>query len=161
MHTHTCTHHDDVELNVLGCRVDILGTNCDQCMCMVQCCFMATETIRLIRTESPGWPPQHSHSSWTLRPHYYYYYYYTKLLTFYQPKLSGKIQKGWWPGRHWHPPLRYLPAAWPSIWCVKLWLRLKHCWQRLVDCVAGLCLRVRAVVYISTHSKFTSSLKKN
>ena len=28
---------DDVELNVLGCRVDILGTNCDQCVCMVQC----------------------------------------------------------------------------------------------------------------------------
>ena len=24
---------DDVELNVLGCRVDILGTNCDQCVC--------------------------------------------------------------------------------------------------------------------------------
>ena len=26
---------DDVELNVLGCRVDILGTHCDQCVCMV------------------------------------------------------------------------------------------------------------------------------
>ena len=23
---------DDVELNGLGCRVDILGTNCDQCV---------------------------------------------------------------------------------------------------------------------------------
>ena len=22
---------DDVKLHVLGCRVDILGTNCDQC----------------------------------------------------------------------------------------------------------------------------------
>ena len=42
---------DDVELNVLGCRVDILGTNCDQC---VKCCFTSTETIRLIRTGSPG-----------------------------------------------------------------------------------------------------------
>ena len=30
---------DDVELNVLGCRVDVLGTNCDQCVSMVQCCF--------------------------------------------------------------------------------------------------------------------------
>ena len=29
--------------------VDILGTNCDQCVCMVQCCFTSTETIRLIR----------------------------------------------------------------------------------------------------------------
>ena len=28
---------DDVELLVLGCRVDILGTNCDQCRSMVQC----------------------------------------------------------------------------------------------------------------------------
>ena len=39
---------DDVELNVLGCRVDILGTNCDQCVCMVQRCFTSTETIRII-----------------------------------------------------------------------------------------------------------------
>ena len=57
---------DDGELNVLGCRVDILGTNCDQCVCMVQCCFTPTESIRLIRTESPGRPPPFSHSSWTL-----------------------------------------------------------------------------------------------
>ena len=27
---------DDVELSVLGCRLDILGTNCDQCVCIVQ-----------------------------------------------------------------------------------------------------------------------------
>ena len=58
---------DDVELNVLGCRVDILGTNCEQCVSMVQCCFTSTETVRLIRTESPGRPPRLSHSSWTLR----------------------------------------------------------------------------------------------
>ena len=37
--------------------VDILGTNCDQCRSMVQCCFTSTETVRLIRTESPGRPP--------------------------------------------------------------------------------------------------------
>ena len=44
---------DDVGLNVrLGCRVDILGTNCDQRVCMVQCCFTSTKTIRLVRTES-------------------------------------------------------------------------------------------------------------
>ena len=36
---------DDVELNVLGCRVDMLGTNCDQCVCRVQCCFTSTETV--------------------------------------------------------------------------------------------------------------------
>ena len=47
--------------------VDILGTNCDQCVCMVQCCFTSTETIRLIRTGSPGRPPRLSHSSRTLR----------------------------------------------------------------------------------------------
>ena len=45
---------------------DILGTNCDQCLSMVQCCFTATETIRLIRTWSPGRTPRLSHSSWTL-----------------------------------------------------------------------------------------------
>ena len=46
--------------------VDILGTDCDQCRGMVQCCFTSTETVRLIRTESPGRPPRLSHSSWTL-----------------------------------------------------------------------------------------------
>ena len=48
--------------------VDILGTNCDQCRSMVRCCFTSTETVRLIRTESPGRPPRLSHSSWTLPP---------------------------------------------------------------------------------------------
>ena len=33
--------------------VDILGTECDQCVCMVQCCFTSTETVRLIRTGKP------------------------------------------------------------------------------------------------------------
>ena len=47
--------------------VDILGTNCDQCRSMVQCCFMSTETVRLIRTERPGLPPWLSHSSWSLK----------------------------------------------------------------------------------------------
>ena len=46
--------------------VDILGTNCDQCLRMVQCCFTSTETVRRIRTERPGRPPRLSHSSWTL-----------------------------------------------------------------------------------------------
>ena len=42
-----------------------LGTSSDQCRSLVQCCFTSTRTIRLIRTESPGWPPRLSHSSWT------------------------------------------------------------------------------------------------
>ena len=46
--------------------VNILGTNCDQCRSMVQCCFTSTETVRLVRTESPRRPPRLSHSSWTL-----------------------------------------------------------------------------------------------
>ena len=41
----------------------MLGTNCDQCVSMVHCCFTSTETIGLIRTGSPG---RLSHSSWTL-----------------------------------------------------------------------------------------------
>ena len=47
--------------------VDILGTDWDQCRSMVQCSFTSTETRRLIRTDSPGWPPQLSHSSWTMK----------------------------------------------------------------------------------------------
>ena len=58
--------HSHVEFNVLGYGVDLLGTNSDQCLSMAQCCFTSTETVRLIRTGSPGWPPQLSHSSWTL-----------------------------------------------------------------------------------------------
>ena len=49
-----------------GVSFDILGTNCDQCLSMVQCCFTSTETVRLVRTESPGRPPRLSQSSWTL-----------------------------------------------------------------------------------------------
>ena len=46
---------------------DTLGTNCDHCRSMVQCCsFTSTETVRLIRTESPGRPLWLSHSSWTM-----------------------------------------------------------------------------------------------
>ena len=52
-----------LELHVLGCRVDMLGTNCDQCLSMVQCCFTSTETVRLIRTGRPGRPPRRSHNS--------------------------------------------------------------------------------------------------
>ena len=51
--TEICADDDVVELNVLECRLDILGTNCDQCVCMIQCCFTSTETIRLVRTGSP------------------------------------------------------------------------------------------------------------
>ena len=43
---------------------DILGTNCDRST--VQFCFTSTETVRLIRTQSPGRPPRLSHSSSTL-----------------------------------------------------------------------------------------------
>ena len=43
-----------------------LGTNCNQWLSMVQCYFTSTETVRLIRTESPGRPPRLSHCSWTL-----------------------------------------------------------------------------------------------
>ena len=38
-HKHNGDDDDDVKLSVLGCWVDISGTNCDQCVCMVQCCF--------------------------------------------------------------------------------------------------------------------------
>ena len=49
---------------------DILGTNCDQRVCMVQCCFTSTETVKLIRTESPGRSPRPSHTSRTLSGKY-------------------------------------------------------------------------------------------
>ena len=61
---------DDVDSRTSCPRmsVDPLGTNCecDQCWSTVQCCFTSTETVRLIRTESPGRPHRLSHSSWTL-----------------------------------------------------------------------------------------------
>ena len=60
---------DDVASSFMSSDVDdILGTNCDQCRSMVQCCFTSTETVRLIRRESAGRPPRLSHSSWTLKP---------------------------------------------------------------------------------------------
>ena len=57
----SATNNDDdddyVELNVLGCRVDILGANCDQCVSMVQCCFTPhvteTETATSTFTQLP------------------------------------------------------------------------------------------------------------
>ena len=49
---------DEVEFHVPRMSVDILGTNCDQCLSMVQCCFASTETVRLVRTDSPGRPPR-------------------------------------------------------------------------------------------------------
>ena len=33
---------------------------------MVQYSFTSTETRKLVRTDSPGWPPRLSHSSWTM-----------------------------------------------------------------------------------------------
>ena len=45
--------------------LDILGTSWDQCVSMVQYCFTSTETIRLVRTESPGRPLRLSHNLWT------------------------------------------------------------------------------------------------
>ena len=44
--------------------VDILGTSWDQCRSMVQYSFTSTETIRLVRTDSPV--PRLSPSSWTM-----------------------------------------------------------------------------------------------
>ena len=42
---------------------DILGTNCDECLSMVKCSFTSTETVRLIRTESPGRPTLFFHTA--------------------------------------------------------------------------------------------------
>ena len=68
-HSHDDDDDDVVMLNVLGCQVDILGTNCDECVSMVQCCFTSTKNIRLVRMGSPGQPPRLSHSSSTLHSH--------------------------------------------------------------------------------------------
>ena len=55
--------HGSDGVNVIGCRVDILRTNCDQCVSVVPFCCTSTETIRLIRTGSPGRPPRLSHTA--------------------------------------------------------------------------------------------------
>ena len=60
-----CLSADEAELHVLGCRLTV-GTSWDQCWSMVQYCFMSTESVRLVRTDSPGRPPRLSHSSWTM-----------------------------------------------------------------------------------------------
>ena len=49
----------------------ILGTSWVQCWSMVQYSFMSTETRRLVRTDSPGWPPRLSHVSWTTSEYMY------------------------------------------------------------------------------------------
>ena len=43
--------------------VDILRTSLDQCQSMVQYCFTSMETIRLVRTDSPGRPGLDSHTA--------------------------------------------------------------------------------------------------
>ena len=53
--------------------LDILGTSWDQCRSMVQYSFTSTETRRLVRTGSPGWPPRLSHSSWTMSTRRWFY----------------------------------------------------------------------------------------
>ena len=39
-------------------KKNILGTNCDQCRSMVQCCFTSTETVNLSLHCRPGRPPR-------------------------------------------------------------------------------------------------------
>ena len=63
-----CSPADVCRASCPRMSVDMLGTNCDHCLSMVQCCFTSTETVRLIRTESSGRPPRLSHSSWPLQP---------------------------------------------------------------------------------------------
>ena len=56
-----------VLLKVLQCRLtQLLGTSWDQCRSMVQYSFTSTETIRLVRTDSPWRPHRLSHRSWTM-----------------------------------------------------------------------------------------------
>ena len=90
--------------------VDILGTSWDQCRSMVQCCFTSVVTKRLVRTDSPGWPPRLSHSSWTMRPraldHCFFLkehcsHVYTKLVR----------QRSWWLAEY-HPLVR----GWWELW---------------------------------------------
>ena len=51
--------------------IDILGSSWDQYMSVVQYSFTSTKTMRLVRTGSPGRPPQLSHSSWNMPTTYH------------------------------------------------------------------------------------------
>ena len=42
--------YDNVGLNVLRCRADILETNMKFINLMLKCCFASTETVGLLRT---------------------------------------------------------------------------------------------------------------
>ena len=71
---------------------EVLGTNCDQCRSMVQCCFTSTDTVRFIRTERPGRPPRLSHSSWTLMLKHCWSIYNAKLSASF--KTEGAVRTG-------------------------------------------------------------------
>ena len=60
-----CAGRGSEGVNVVVCPAGILGTNCDQYLSTVHCCFTSTETVRLFRTGSPRRPPRPSHSSGT------------------------------------------------------------------------------------------------
>ena len=113
--------------------VDILGTNCDQCLSTVRCCFTSTETVRLVRTESPGWPPRLSHSSWTLtvvclwftpfhRPFWLLGHLQTQTCIPLLLSVSWPCSPRVTPGRYRpQPPLQFPGLPWP------VWLRMDHC----------------------------------
>ena len=44
------TDDDDVGLNVLRCRADVLGTHSNFHKRLVECCFTSTETVDLLGT---------------------------------------------------------------------------------------------------------------
>ena len=110
---------------------DILGTNCGQCLSMVQCCFTSTETVRLIRTGSPGWLPQLSHSSWTLYlsvSQLFFLYLFTLSVVTFRPRVfaGGRLDPGSWgplettvcrvqhASLSWNSPRWVLRLAWPN-----------------------------------------------
>ena len=94
---------------------------------IVQCCFTSTETVRLIRTESPGRPPRLSHSSRALNSTYIRRFFYNHLhcLCYHMRAQELCESRGGRPG------LSVLTSLMISVDVMQQWTVLRH-WSQCV-----------------------------
>ena len=112
--------------------VDIWGTNCSQCVSMVQCCFTSIETVSLIRTGSWGRLPRLSHSSWAELC-------FSVLVKIFQIALSHYLQ----------PTNPHLDA---SVACVKRYTAIGTRWNEFIWLVVvKLVLVIKLVILTILH----------
>ena len=115
---------------------DILGTSWDQYGSVVQYSFTSTETRRLIRTDSPGWPPQLSHSSWTIARFSCSQKAVCTAPLSVSKQSSGTVWKSWWLS--WAPVLMSLMV---SVNVMQHWTMHQH-WSQFVPNMSTWHLRM-------------------